>query len=516
MRIRAKLIYAAPLLAFATLSGDAQSDTLQKIQFPNGFKWCVSTAAYQVEGGNTNSDWSDWEEVPGHIRHGDRSGDADDHWNRLEEDTQLIKNIHANAERFSVEWSKIEPSEGVYDQAAIDHYRREIALLDANGIEPIITLSHFTFPKWVAEKGGWEWAGLPPSFAKFTEVVYTQIAPNVKTFITINEPTVLILAAYVAGIYPPGKTGLNSVFTPMVGMLKSHAAAYTTLHQLAAKTGKSVRVGLAHHLRIFDPARAWSPFDIFAAHVFEDLFDWVFVDAVETGRLHLKIPFIANRDMVIEGLAHTEDFIGVNYYSRDIVRFTIKNGFKNVIQREVKRNAEVSDLGWEIYPEGMYRILMSVKNRYPGKSVLITENGIADAKDTKRGKFILDHLQAVEDAMKAGVNVEGYCHWSLMDNFEWDEGFTPRFGLYEVDYATQKRTPRPSASIFSRLATDNQFEWAGDSYRDHRKPRKATSEAIVPAPRTPHENVDEVEWIDDVSQNPDLKCSGEECAKGLH
>ncbi|MBI3544450.1 MAG: family 1 glycosylhydrolase, partial [Deltaproteobacteria bacterium] len=421
--------------------------------FPKNFKWCVATAAHQIEGGNVNSDWWDWEQIPGNVKRGERSGAACDHWNRLDEDIRLLTELHVRQYRFSIEWAKLEPVPGTWDDGAVAHYRRELKLLREAGIEPMITLQHFTLPKWLREKGGWEWDGAPAAFARFAAFAFETIAPEVRDWVTINEPMVHLTLGYLAGKQPPSKKGsMADIHGPVVGLLKAHAAAYHAMKARHAelkrrliwpfrpyRLTKELRIGLANHLRIFDPASEWNPGDSFIAGKLDAAFNWAFPMAAETGRLRYNIPFQADVDELIPGLAHTQDFFGLNYYTRDMVSLDLGGqGFK----LSVPEGADVSDVGWEIYPEGFYRLLKATAEKFPAMPILITENGIADSRDAKRAQYLESHLAAMARAMSEGVNVEGYCHWSLMDNFEWSEGFEPRFGLFEVDYSTQTRTPR--------------------------------------------------------------------------
>ena len=438
-------------LLFCGLTAQANTNA----DFPAGFKWCVATSAHQIEGGNTNSDWWDWEQAPGHIRNGDRSGQAPDHWNRLAQDTRLLQELHVSEYRFSVEWAKIEPTPGHWDWNAVSHYKDELALLRAAGIEPMVTLHHFTLPRWFAAKGGWEAADAPEQFARYAVFVMTNIGPEVHDWITINEPMVHLVAGYMSGSFPPGRKGdFKTVLPPMIGLLRSHAAAYHAMKAAAANGHVPIRIGVAHHLRIFDPPHGFHPFDAFLAGKFDHAFNWAFANALETGRLRFWIPLAVRVNRKLPEVKGTQDFIGVNYYGRDIVRMKFSGiGFS----LSVEKAAGVTDLGWEIYPHGFYRILKATARHFPGKKIFVTENGIADAKDVKRAKFLADHLVELARAMHEGVPVEGYCHWSLLDNFEWGEGFAPRFGLYSVDYSTLERKARASALRFSEIAANNGF-----------------------------------------------------------
>lgn len=425
-------------------------------RFPERFKWCVATSAHQVEGDNSNSDWWEFEHTPGMIRDGKPSGAACDHWNRLEQDTALIANLGANQYRFSVEWAKIEPRPGEFNSAALDHYRHEISLLKAQGIQPFVTLHHFTLPLWVAQRGGFAWDGIADAFEGYTRAVYEAIGSEVEDWSTINEPQTLIGAGYIEGVFPPRLKDIGAIGAPILGMIRSHARAYHVLHQLASQRGKRVRVGLAHHLRVFQPARRWNPLDLWVTRLVDQVANWAFVDALQTGKLRAYIPFTLNIDEEIPEAKGTQDFIGLNYYSRDLIAFSPTQ--PGLIERRTQRGAPVSDLGWEIYPEGIYRLAKRIHKKYPGLSIHIMENGLADHRDQQRQSFIRDHLQQVLRALGEGVPIEGYCYWSLMDNYEWAEGFEPRFGLYEVNYDTQERTLRPSGVWFSKVIQKNRLE----------------------------------------------------------
>ena len=435
------------MVIFGTIAARAETT----YHFPKDFKWCVATSAHQIEGQNTASDWWAFEAESGRIKNGERSGLAVDHWNRVIEDTELIKNLQATDYRLSIEWAKIEPKEGHVDPAAIAHYRSEILTLLAHGIRPVVTLHHFTFPLWLANKGGWEWAGAPLAFDNYTRLVYNEIAPEATDWVTINEPMISTLTGYFAGVFPPAqKRPLHEIVPVVRGLLKAHAAAYATLHRLAAQRRATVRVGMAHAIRTIDPLQRINPLDLLAAHWADDAWNWALPEALESGRLRLSIPFTVEADERIAGLAHTQDFFGINYYTGDDIHFSFHGPVVSP-----HPTSTINDLGWPIYPKGLYRSLRSVSHRFPNLPILITENGIADSRDAARPEFIRSHLAAVALAIRDGSRVEGYCHWSLLDNFEWAEGFTPRFGLYAVDRETLARTPRPSALAYRNIIVTN-------------------------------------------------------------
>lgn len=433
------------------------------LQFPTGFQWCTATAAHQIEGRNIDSDWWEWELD----NWGVTSGVAVDHWNRVDEDIRLMKDLNAGTYRFSVEWAKIEPQENVFDPAAILHYRQEVEKLRRAGIRPMITLHHFTFPRWVRARGGFEWSGLPVAFARFAERVALEIGADVTDWVTINEPMVHLVLGTVSDRQPPNRRGeskaIGALLAPLRGVLKTHAAGYWMLKDVARRQGRSVSVGLAHHLRVFDPAAPWNVLDRLGAGIFDHAFNWMIPEALATGKLHWPAGFQAivgvflptlSVDESMPEVRGTQDYFGFNYYTREKISVDLAKDPSGWLAMGTDPRV------WEIYPSGMYRLLKEIHARYPQLGVMVTENGVDDAADLKRVKFIEDHLYAMHQAMAEGVPVTGYCHWSLLDNFEWTMGFDSRFGLYSVDYLDDlKRTKRPSGIRFAEIALQNGL-WA--------------------------------------------------------
>jgi beta-glucosidase len=454
------LAASLPLATVARTTGN-----YVEVSFPERFTWCAATSAHQVEGMNVHSDWWEWEHR-GKIRTGEVSGKAADHWNRLEEDTDLLQQLNVGAYRFSVEWARIEPEPGRWDAGAIAHYRREIALLRERGIEPIVTLNHFTLPAWVARRGGWLWKGAPDAFATYVAKVYGELGEGIRRWITLNEPMVIIVLGYLEGRFPPGLRSPEKAMEAMLGLLRAHAAAYQLLHDAAQRAGVRVEVGLAHHLRVFDAKSPDNPLDVATRWMASEFFNWSFPRAVETGRLTTYLPPLHVVNRAVKGLRKTQDFVGVNYYTRDVVGVDLLLAYFRKQAGFQEKGGERTDSGWEIYPKGMHRILKEVSRRMRGRTILITENGIADATDSKRLPFLADHLKELSDAIREGVPVEGYCYWSLLDNFEWTEGFSQRFGLFEVDYGTFERRPRLSARWFARVALTDRFWWLNPAGRE--------------------------------------------------
>jgi beta-glucosidase len=421
------------------------------LKFPEQFKWCVATSAHQIEGNNLHNDWWAWENlIPSKIKNADKSGMATDHWNRYAEDTQIMAAMGITQYRFSIEWSRIEPIQGNFDLEAIKHYRDEIIELKKNGIAPMVTLHHFTSPKWFADLGGWGQKDSVVQFRKYVEFVNKNLGSYVETWITFNEPMVMIAGGYVDGVFPPGIRDWEKVALPVKHILLAHGEAYRELHK-----NKLARVGIAHHLRVMHAYHKTNPIEWYLAHKLSKSFNWAIPNALKDGELSINIPTKIKFKEKLAGIKGTQDFLGVNYYSRDMVKFTPKGKDPLVILPNEK--SKKTDINWEIYPEGFGKVLEDIHNIFPDLPIYITENGLADKDDKNRTAFIRDHLIQVHKAIAKGMPIKGYCHWSLMDNFEWAEGYHPRFGLYHVDYKTFERTPRKSALYYKSIIEKNGF-----------------------------------------------------------
>ncbi len=422
----------------------------KSLEFPDGFLWGAATAAHQVEGGNHNNDWWEWERIGGKIADGTTSETACEQYTRYKEDFDLAKRLGHNAHRLSLEWSRIEPEEGIFSTEAISHYRQVIEALREREIEPFVTLHHFTNPLWLAREGGWENAKVVEYFTRYAKVVAGELGGLVKFWNTINEPMVYAYESYIEGKGPPESTSLRSALLVTVNMLRAHALAYHMIHETSP--GSACEVGIAKHMRVFDPLRRYHPIDRALARFNDFIFNWWFPDAIETGRLAWPIGI----GQQIQVLAGTQDFIGLNYYTRDMARFSPLKPHMLFMENVVRPGAPVNDMGWEIYPEGIGRLLTRLKEY--GKPIYITENGIPALDDSRRMSYLRDHLAQIHGAISDGADVRGYLHWSLLDNFEWADGLTPRFGLISVDYDTQERTPLPSAEAYAKVATANRLD----------------------------------------------------------
>jgi beta-glucosidase len=410
--------------------------------WPPGFLWGTATAAHQVEGGNHN-DWSRFEEEPGRIAHGDRSGLAVDHWNRMAEDVALMKDLRANAYRFSLEWSRLEPVEGQWDEGAFARYAELLRLLKEAHITPMVTLLHFTLPPWLADRGGVRAPDFPLRFALFAGEAARRF-PEVELWCVINEPNVQMYLGYVEGIWPPGHKSPAEAAEAFAGLLRAHAQAARAIR----KNHPGAQIGVAQNLIAFEPASPLSIPDWLAARGAARAFDWAFYDSIQAGRIRLSAPGFPSLDEALPDLLGSVDYFGANYYRRDLIRFA--PGVPGLLQI-LSGPGPKNDLGWEIYPEGLLRLLRQAFARYH-LPIFVTENGIADARGDARPAYLRSHAYALTRALAEGIPVRGYFHWTLMDNFEWAEGFAPRFGLYRVDPSTRNRIPTPGAGAFAELS----------------------------------------------------------------
>jgi beta-glucosidase len=399
---------------------------LDDLTFPPGFLWGAATSAHQTEGQNRNTDW--WaSEQEGRVPH--QSGDACGSWDRWQDDLRLLRQLQLNAYRMSVEWARIEPRPGEFDRAALDHYREILREVRAAGMEPIVTLHHFTNPLWLSEGGGWRRPEVVRRFAGYTRQVAMHLGDLVQWWVTINEPTVFGLFGYIAGVWPPHRCNdVAGYFLQVRHALAAHRAARRVLQQHSP----GARVSMALHLNPVDPVRYGDPTD----HLAVLLYDWLWQG---------RILRAARADL---------DWVGVNYYFRILVRWDVLP-WRFFGLPEMGPH-DKTEYGWEVYPKGLYRVLKRVSRLHV--PVIVTENGIADADDDQRARYLVSHLRQAHRALREGVDLRGYIHWSLLDNYEWSEGFTKRFGLAELDLETKQRRLRPSAHVYREIARTNRLD----------------------------------------------------------
>jgi beta-glucosidase len=433
----------------------------QPLSRPPRFLWGAATSSHQIEGYNDMNDWWVWEHA-GHIEGGARSGPATDHWNRFREDIKLAADLGLNTYRFSVEWSRIEPEEGRYNREAVHWYRELLGECEKHGLLPMLTLHHFTSPRWFAEKGGFTWQESPKRFAEYTKLIAKELGPRVPLWCTFNEPMVLAVGSYIAKFMPPATFSPADASLACRNILKAHVFAYDILHsEIRERTGPwhdfPLAVGIAHNVLDFHADRAWHPIERVVTGMLRKFYNRSWLDAITGRPQHFGIPGLVPRAKPVRRALdrRTADFIGINYYTKAYVKWRSRDGAEGVLPdfpiglAFARRREPASDLGWAFHPGGLGRMLRFVKHY--GLPIYITENGIADANDKMRKDYLLAHLGEIASAIRAGMDIRGYYHWSLLDNFEWKKGFGPRFGLYAVNYDTFDRTPRESAGIYKKI-----------------------------------------------------------------
>ena len=407
------------------------------VTFPKHFLWGASTAAHQVEGGNHNQwsvwelenakakaaqadyhlhDYPTWDKIKAEAKKPDNyvSGALADHYNRYKEDFDFIEKMHMNSYRFSVEWSRIEPAEGVWNSEAIAHYKTYLDELRRRKIEPVVTLLHFTLPVWFAGKGGFEKRANVKYFVRFAEKIMSELGNSVRFIITINEPEVYGFESYYLQNWPPNQSSIWKVWRVANNQATAHRKTAKALHAM----NRRYKIGFAKSSVFFFPGdTAW--LSRLSANVFQYFQD----------------------DYFIKKYIRHCDFLGVNYYqSQRLFGYRVHNS----------ETAEYSDVDWMLAPADIEYALERLHRKYK-KPLMITENGLADADDEHRQWWIKQTIIGMEKALKQGVELIGYFHWSLLDNFEWAYGKWPRFGLVAIDYKTGQRTLRPSAVWFGRV-----------------------------------------------------------------
>jgi len=409
--------------------------------FPRGFLWGTATSSHQVEGNNTNNNWWAWEQEEGRIIHGHKSGLACDWWGgRWREDLDRAAEAGQNAHRLSIEWSRIQPEPDRWDEGALDRYREILRGMQERNLTPMVTLHHFSDPIWFSQQGGWESERCPELFAAYVNKAVEALREYTSLWVTINEPNVLVFAAYYVGVWPPGKKSPAAVFRVMTNQLRAHAAAYRLIHKLQP----TARVGLAFNYMPFTPAVSWSPLDRLLAKIQGDAFNEALPRALAGGVLR----FLSWRRRLPE-VKGTQDYLGINYYLQEKVSF-----FSLFQSMEKLPSSTFEGNGSQVYhPQGMFEaVRWGLKSKVP---IIITENGVADAEDLLRRRYMIEHLHQLWRAVNFNYPVKGYFHWSLVDNFEWERGWTQRFGLWELDVETQVRRKRPSADLYAEICREN-------------------------------------------------------------
>lgn len=427
------------------------------MDFPEGFWWGTATAGHQIEGDNRASNWWEWEQL-GLVEDHSTSKRACDYWNRWRDDHELMVDLGHNAFRMGVEWARIEPTRGRFDDAALDQYVEMLADLQARGIKVCLTLNHWVIPAWFAAAGDWCGHSALADWERFVRHVVPRLAPYVDRWVTLNEPMVPVLAGNLAAYHPPAHRSPLRAARVFRRLLAAHAVAYRAVHELVptAPDGGATQVGIASAYQWIEPyhERGWRrPLEALigrvVAHISFDMWD----RAVLSGR----IPFPCGLGRRVQGLRGSTDFVGVNYYMRISVRLH-PAALSNVASGgyDCPPGIEQTEMGWQVYPPGFRKVLNKVWKRF-GKPIYVTENGCADRDDELRRRYLLSHLAELHKAIGDGCDVRGYLQWTFIDNFEWREGFVPRFGLVEMnpDDPDLTRKPRRSAYMYKDLIAAN-------------------------------------------------------------
>lgn len=398
---------------------------MDAFRFPENFSLGVASAATQVDGDCKNSNWYDWYQK-GHIKDGFDPDVATMHRKFLREDTELVASLGIGHYRFGLEWARIEPREGVFSDEEFDKIREEILLLREKGISVLVTIHHFSNPIWFEEKGGFLCPESFQIFLRLTEKVVEKLGDLISEYITINEPNVYAVSGYMGGDFPPGENNLVKTLKVIKNMGVCHRRAYERIHALRKKMGYTdTKVGFAHHMRAFAPYHAKNPWYRLCSNASEYLFQGQISESYLLGAAGDK--------------GRYADFLGLNYYSR-----TASKGFAD----STFPGVPVNDLGWEIYPQGIVDCCRQLHAILPELPIYITENGTADNSDAFRTRFLYEHVKAL---CESGLPVTRYYHWCFVDNFEWLEGFTARFGIVELNTETMERTVKKSGRFYQRM-----------------------------------------------------------------
>ena len=419
-------------------------------EFPPDFSFGVATSAYQVEGG-IDCDWTDWERAGKLKDPHQRCGDAVEHWKRFFDDVPLISKLGATTYRFSIEWARVEPVQGQWDDEALKGYRARLEALVKAGIKPVVTLLHFTHPKWFHVASPWHEPSSLVSWERYVRKC-AELLEGIDgvQVTTINEPNVFLLGGYLSGMIPPGFADGGKTFVAMANLARAHVAARHAI----LERNKTATFGVAQNMLVFAARRRWNPLDHALARLAHGAYNHAFLEALQTGVLSLAMPGMSAGRAKIDGGENCTDFTGLNYYTRVHLKFVPKAPFM-IMEYLDPNNRKLTDIGWEWYPEGFGQVMRQLK-KY-GKPIYITENGLDDRSGTRRAQYMYEHLKQVLEARADGVDVRGYMHWSLMDNFEWLEAWEPKFGLYSVDRTTMERRWTPACEYFRGVATSRRL-----------------------------------------------------------
>lgn len=443
---------------------------MSMLAFPNGFLWGTATASFQIEGGADERGRSIWDEFcrwPGKVFEGQTGDVADDHYHRYREDVALMKSLHMNAYRFSISWPRVLPEgRGAVSEVGLGFYDRLVDTLLEAGITPFVTLYHWDLPSALQREGGWAARSTTQYFTDYAQVVAKRLGDRVKHWMTHNEPWVAAFLGHMMGIHAPGWRDLGLALQVAHHLLLSHGMVVPILREAA---GPNAQVGIALNLSPIYP-ESESPADQEAARLADGFSNRWFLDPIFRGqypediwaRFGPFVPRVAPGDM--ETIARAIDFLGINYYTRSVVRAEPEAPMGYV---GVRPEGEYTAMDWEVFPEGLRALLVRLHRDYAPKALYITENGCAyedapsaDGKvhDPQRVAYLKAHFAAAHRAIQEGVPLKGYFVWSLLDNFEWSFGYSRRFGIVYVDFATLQRIPKDSALFCAEVAQKNAVE----------------------------------------------------------
>jgi beta-glucosidase len=423
---------------------------VSELLFPDGFLWGAATAGHQVEGDNSNSDWWAFERKPGTLCK-EPSGTAIEHYKRYPRDIALLASLGYNTYRFSVEWSRIEPSEGEFDETQLDHYRKMVDLCGKSKLVPMVTLNHFTLPQWLAERGGWLAPSIPMLFERFTRRVVEALGDQVEWYCTLNEPGVVALGGYGGGFpFPPGLTGVDNWKAAIANLVEAHKLSRAAIKEMRP----NAKVGLTNAMQEWESNAGGAPIMKYARRMAEDYFLEAAVD---------------------------DDFIGVQTYTRAKLEVPRAVGIlaklalaippveKLVVGRVLARQRNAgpgvshdpdlrsTQMGYEYRPGAVAATVRRVAQVLPGKPIVVTEHGVATSDDAERIEFITEGLRSLHNVIADGIPLQGYIHWSAFDNFEWASGYAMQFGLIAVDRTIQERTVKPSGRFLGEIARANRL-----------------------------------------------------------
>jgi len=444
---------------------------MSKKTFPNNFLWGSATASYQIEGspladGAGPSIWHRFSHTPGNIINGDTGDIADDHYNRYKEDISIMKELGVKAYRFSISWPRIFPyGKGKINEKGLDFYNRLVDELLNAEIIPFVTLYHWDLPAHLQDLGGWTNRDIACWYADYSDYMFQRLGDRVKNWITLNEPWVVAFVGHFFGEHAPGMKDIHAAFSVVHNQLRAHSKAVKAFREESIKDGK---IGITLSNSSHDPvanseedkraaqlAHEWNNYPLFLNPIFKGDYPTLLKEKV-----YEYFPKNYEKDM--QEIKEEIDFVGINYYSGDLIKAD-PNSFLG--GKNVERGLSKTEMGWEIYPEGLYKMLKGVQDEYNPKEVYVTENGAAfddkveeeQVHDENRTDYLKKHFEMALKAIENGVKLKGYFVWSLLDNFEWAQGYSKRFGIVYVDYKTQKRIIKDSGKWYSNFIKNNEL-----------------------------------------------------------